>query len=241
MTNVFAKTQLDRDSEVREMAEDKPQQPSFGSSPLMPMMIMLLMMVLLFDPNIRKAIGNALEPVMFPAFGFNYTLPMVTLLCAGFLTVTFSTIVRHFTTDWMKLAEMQKIQSSFNKERSEAMKANNQAKLKKLNEQQPEILKMNMQISSSQMRVMPITAVFAIPIFIWLSVFIYKLPVSTFSVPWASKVSLYGNDVCFFPNWIIVYFLFSLIFGQLLQRTLKRIALREKIAALPKEDEEFYR
>lgn len=219
------------------MAEDKPQQPSFSSSPMMPMMIMLLMMLLLFDQNIRKAIGNALHPALFPAFGFNYTLPMITLLCAGFLTVTFSTIVRHFTTDWMEMAKMQKIQSAFNKERSEAMKANNQAKLKKLNEQQPEILKMNMQISSNQMRVMPITAVFAIPIFIWLSVFIYELPVRTFSVPWAAKVNLTGNNVCFFPNWIIIYFLFSLIFGQLLQRVLKRYSLREKIAALPEEEE----
>ncbi len=219
------------------MADDKPKQPSFGSSPMMPMMIMLLMMVLLFDNNIRNGIGNALQPALFPAFGFNYSLPMISLLCAGVLTVTFSTIVRHFTTNWMELAKMQKIQSAFNKERSEAMKANNQAKLKKLNEQQPEILRMNMQISSNQMRVMPITAVFAIPIFIWLSVFINKIPVRTFSVPWAAKVNLTGNNVCFFPNWIIVYFLFSLIFGQLLQRVLKRYSLREKIAALPNEEE----
>lgn len=218
------------------MVDDKPKQPSFGSSPMMPMMIMLLMMVLLFDNNIRNGIGNALQPALFPAFGFNYSLPMISLLCAGVLTVTFSTIVRHFTTNWMELAKMQKIQSAFNKERSEAMKANNQAKLKKLNEQQPEILRMNMQISSNQMRVMPITAVFAIPIFIWLSVFINKIPVRTFSVPWAAKVNLTGNNVCFFPNWIIVYFLFSLIFGQLLQRVLKRYSLREKIAALPQEE-----
>jgi uncharacterized membrane protein (DUF106 family) len=200
---------------------------------------MLLLMIFLLDQNIRTAIGNTLEPALFPVLGFNFSIPLVTLLCAGFLTVTFSTIVRHFTSDWMELAAMQKVQSAFNKERSEAMKQNNQAKLKKLNEQQPEILKMNMQISSNQMKVMPITAIFAIPIFIWLSIFIYKLPVNTISVPWASQVSLTRGDVCFFPNWIVLYFFFSLVFGQILQRVLKLYSFREKIAALPEEEEEI--
>lgn len=221
------------------MAEDKPKQPSFGSSPMMPLMIMVLMFILLADPNLRNGIGNGMNTALFPVFGFDYRIPLVTLLCAGVLTVTFSTIVRHFTTDWMELAKMQKIQSAFNKERSEAMKANNQAKMKKMQEQQSEILKMNMQISSNQMKLMPITAVFAIPIFMWLSVFMYGLDVHTISVPWASRVDLLKGDVCFFPNWIIIYFMFSLIFGQLLQRALKRYSFREKFAALPEEEEIF--
>jgi uncharacterized membrane protein (DUF106 family) len=86
---------------------------------------------------------------------------------------------------------------------------------------------------------MPITAVFAIPVFMWLNVFINELKIKTISVPWASQVSLVKGDVCFFPNWIIIYFMFSLIFGQLLQRTLKLYSFREKIAALPKEEEIF--
>ena len=219
------------------MADKEPKQPSFGSSPMMPLMVMLLLMMLLIDERIRIAIGNALDPVLYPVMGFGYNLPLLTLLCAGFLTVTFSTIIRHFTTDWMELARMQKIQSAFNKERREAMLQNNQAKLKKLNEMTPEILKMNMELSSNQMKVMPITAIFAVPIFIWLTVFIYEIPVPSISVPWASKVMLTRAEVCFFDNWIVFYFFFSLIFGQLLQRGLKLYSLREKIAQLPEEEE----
>jgi uncharacterized membrane protein (DUF106 family) len=221
------------------MPDDKPQQPSFSSSPMMPLMIMVLMMILLADQNLRNGIGQAMNAALFPVFGFDYNIPTVTLLCAGILTVTFSTIVRHFTSDWMELARIQKIQSVFNKERTEAMKANNQAKMKKLQEQQSDIMKLNLQISSNQMKVMPITAVFAIPVFMWLSVFINELNIKTISVPWASQVSLTRGDVCFFPNWIIIYFMFSLIFGQLLQRTLKLYSFREKIAQLPKEEEIF--
>ena len=221
------------------MVEDKPKQPSFSSSPMMPLMIMVLMFILLADPNLRNGIGQTMNTALFPVFGFDYRIPLVTLLCAGVLTVTFSTIIRHFTTNWMELAKMQKTQSAFNKERSEAMKANNQAKMKKMQEQQSEILKMNMKISSNQMKVMPLTAVFAIPVFMWLSVFMNGLEISTISVPWATKVSLDKGDVCFFPNWIVIYFMFSLIFGQLLQRALKRYSFREKFAALPEEEEIF--
>jgi uncharacterized membrane protein (DUF106 family) len=215
------------------MADEKPKQTPFGSSPLMPMMIMLMMMVLLFDQGIRTAIGQALDPALTPVLGLDFRYPLITLFLAGLMSLTFSTLVRHFTTDWMELARIQKTQSTFNKEMKDARLSNNNAKLKKLQEKQPEILKMSMQISSSQMKLMPITMIFVVPIFIWLSVFMYQLPVSTVSVPWAPKVGLLVGDVCFFPNWIILYSLLSIPFSQVLQRILKLYKFREKIAALP--------
>jgi uncharacterized membrane protein (DUF106 family) len=216
------------------MAED---QPSLGSSPLMPMMIFLLFMLILIDPSVRSAIGNALDPALTPVLGLDFRYPLITLFLAGLMSLTFSTIIRHFTTDWMELARIQKIQSTFNKEMKDARLSNNNAKLKKLQEKQPEILKMSMKLSSSQMKLMPITMVFVVPIFIWLSVFMYQLPVSTVSVPWAPKVGLLVGDVCFFPNWIILYSLLSIPFSQVLQRVLKLYKFRKKIAALPDEGE----
>ncbi len=214
------------------MAEEK---PSMGSSPMMMMMFMLLMMLILLDPNIRRALGSALNPVLTPALGFNDNFPLITVFLAGLMSITFSTILRHFTTNWMELAKSQKIQSAFNKEMRDARLKNDAAKLKKLQEKQPEIMKMSLMVSSSQMRVMPITMIFVIPIFVWLSIFIYQLPLSTISVPWATKVSLTRGDVCFFPNWIVLYSLLSIPFSQVLQRILKLYKYREKIAALPEE------
>jgi uncharacterized membrane protein (DUF106 family) len=214
------------------MAEER---PPAGTSPLMLMMFMLLMMFILIDPRIRTALGSALDPVFTPVLGFNNSFPLITVLCAGLMSITLSTILRHFTTDWMELARIQKIQSSFNKEMRDARLKNDAAKLKKLQEKQPEIMKMSLTLSSSQMKLMPITMIFVIPIFIWLSIFIYRLPVVTISVPWATKVSLIKGDVCFFPNWIVLYSLLSIPFSQVLQRLLKLYKFREKIAALPEE------
>ena len=214
------------------MAEER---PSAGTSPLMLMMFMLLMMFILIDPRIRTALGSALDPVFTPVLGFNNNFPLITVLCAGLMSITLSTILRHFTTDWMELARIQKIQSSFNKEMRDARLKNDAAKLKKLQEKQPEIMKMSLTLSSSQMKLMPITMIFVIPIFIWLSIFVNGLPVVTISVPWATKVSLIKGDVCFFPNWIVLYSLLSIPFSQVLQRMLKLYKFREKLAALPEE------
>ncbi|MEE9151825.1 MAG: EMC3/TMCO1 family protein [Thermoplasmata archaeon] len=214
------------------MAEEK---PSMGSSPLMMMMFMLLMMLVLFDPRIREAMGMALDPVFTPLLGFDYRFPLITLFLAGLMSITFSTVLRHFTTDWMELARTQKVQSTFNKEMRDARLKNDAAKLKKLQEKQPEIMKMSLKLSSSQMKLMPITMIFVIPIFVWLSLFMYRLPVITISVPWAPKVSLIVGSVCFFPNWIILYSLLSIPFSQILQRLLKLYKFRDKMAELPEE------
>jgi len=202
------------------------------------MMIMLFMMIFLFDPEIRRSIGLALHPALFPIIGFNYTIPMVTLICAGLLSISFSTIIRHFTTDWMELARIQKIQSDFNKQMREARLANNTARVKKLQDKQPEILRMSMKLSTTQMRVMPVTMIFIIPIFTWLWIFMGRLPVDTVSVPWASKVALETSPGwCFFPSWLILYSLLTIPFSQVLQRSLKLYKYRERIAELPEEEE----
>ncbi|UCG69820.1 MAG: DUF106 domain-containing protein [Thermoplasmata archaeon] len=214
------------------MAEEKP--PS-GTSPMMIMMFMLLVMLILIDPGIRRAIGNALNPVLTPLLGFDYQFPLITLFLAGLFSISLSTILRHFTTNWMELARIQKIQSAFNKEMRDARLKNDTAKLKKLQEKQPEIMKMSLQLSSSQMKMMPITMIFFIPIFVWLSIFMYQLPVRTISVPWATKVSLLVGSVCFFPNWIILYSLLSIPFSQVLQRLLKLYKFRGKLAQLPED------
>lgn len=216
------------------MEEEKPKP---DSSPMLLMMVMLFMMLFLFDPEIRKGIGLALHPVLFPVIGFNYTLPILTLICAGLLSISFSTILRHFTTDWMELARIQKTQSDFNKALREARLANDTAKVKKLMDKQPEILRMSMKLSTSQMRVMPITMIFIIPIFTWLWVFMGRLPVSTVSVPWAANVELTTSPGwCFFPSWLILYSLLTIPFSQVLQRSLKLYKYRNMIAELPEEE-----
>ncbi|UCF08897.1 MAG: DUF106 domain-containing protein [Thermoplasmata archaeon] len=216
------------------MAEE--EKPAGGSSSMMLMMVMLLMMLFLFDEDIRRGLGQAMDPALSPILSLDYSFPLITLFFASLLSMTLSTLLRTYTTDWMELARVQKIQADFNKEMKDARLSNNQAKVNKLMEKQPEIMRESMMASTQPMKVMPVTMIFVIPIFVWLSFFISRLPVSTVSVPWAEKVALTGFNVCFFPNWIIMYSLMSIPFSQVLYRSLKLFRFREKIAALPKEE-----
>lgn len=213
-----------------------PEENKPDSSPMLLMMMMLFMMIFLFDPQIRKALGGAVGVIFFPLIGFNHSIPVITIFLAGLFTATFTMTIRHFSTDWMEMARIQNTSKAFQKELKDARLKNNTFKLKRLMDMQPEIMKNSMKLTTSQMRTMPITMIIAIPIFVWLSVFIGGLSVKTFSVPWAASVSLEASSVCFFPNWIILYAMLSIPFSQVLQRLLKLYSFREQLAALPEEE-----
>jgi uncharacterized membrane protein (DUF106 family) len=206
------------------------------SSPMLMMMLMMFMLIFLFDPQIRKALGGAVGFIFYPLIGFNGAIPVVTIFLAGLFTALFTMTVRHFSTDWMEMARIQNVSKAFQKELKDARMKNNTFKLKRLMEMQPEIMKNSMKMTTNQMRTMPITMIIVIPVFVWLSVFVGGLTIGTFSVPWAPSVNFESNNVCFFANWIVLYALLSIPFGQVLQRLLKLYSFRERIAELPEEE-----
>ena len=140
-----------------------------------------------------------------------------------------SVILRHFFTDYVGQAESQKIVSAFNKELQKARVENNKYKIKKLTEEQPKILQKSMDMSTSQMKLMPVTMLAIIPIFAWLSVWMGQLDpaAAVVNVPWASNVSLTATNV--FPNWVLLYSLISIPFGQILSRALRYMEFRKKL------------
>jgi len=92
----------------------------------------------------------------------------------------------------------------------------------------------SMKASQTQMKLMPVTMLVVIPIFAWLANFIY-IDISTtsslsFSVPWAFDANLKASNVL--PNWIILYSLLTLPFGQVLTRILKYFSFRKRLRML---------
>lgn len=211
------------------MAEEaKPPTAKAGMSRFVMFFMIILTIFILFDPTLRAALGGAMSFVMNPIIGFGGAYPIVTLLFAGMLTSSISIVGRHFFVDWVEMARTQKIMSAFNKERRDAMMKQNMAKLKRLNEMQSEIMGDSMKQTMNQMKPLAFTMVIIIIIFAWLYSFIGLTAINTaYSVPWAFDSNLVHSTVL--PNWLLVYILISIPFGQVVGRLLKYFSFRRKL------------
>lgn len=201
------------------------------SNSLLLLMIMFFAMTVLFTPEIRFAIGTALNYALFPVIGFGGTLPVITLLIAGMMMILISTVLRHFFVDWVEMARSQKIVTAFRKELTKARLENNTYKQKKLMDIQPQIMSKSMSGMQTQMKLMPITMLVIIPVFAWLFVFVTEhIATTTISVPWGPVTDLLGSNI--FPNWILLYSLLTIPFGQVLTRVLKYFSFKKRLKEL---------
>ena len=204
--------------------------PGMGGGQIMILMVMFLAITLLFNTSTRALIGNAIGVVFYPVFGFGGSYPIVTLLLAGTLMIFVSTILRHFFVDWVSQARNQRIVSAFQKEFRKARLDKNLYKIKKLTEVQREVMAKSMSGMQTQMKLMPVTMAVIIPVFAWLSIFVYQLPSSMFSAPWYWSSDLVGINVL--PNWILLYSVLTMPFGQILSRMLKYFSFRKRLLKL---------
>ncbi len=195
------------------------------------MLSFMLVLLMMFDSATRDGVSALMNGLLYPLVGFGGRYPVFTLIAAGLLMTTITTLIRNHTTDWVQMAENQEKMSAFNKELREARLAGNTKKVDRLMKIQPEVMQMSMEASSSQMKMMPITMLVAIPIFFWISYFIYTEASSViFSVPWEYNAHLTSTHVL--PNWILLYSLISTPVGQILQRGLKYIDFSRRLAEL---------
>jgi len=205
--------------------------PKKQISTFITMFTFVLAMFILFDQDLRHWLGTMVGYAFEPTVGLGNSMPVVTLFLTGILMTAATILVRHFFTDYVGQAESQKIVNAFNKELQKARLENNKYKIKKLTEEQPKIMKKSMDMSTTQMKLMPLTMLVVIPIFAWLSVWMAGLgPAAVVNVPWASNVDLNALNV--FPNWVLLYSLISIPFGQILRRALRYVQFRKRLRTI---------
>lgn len=205
-----------------------PKPPSMST--FMTIFIFGLALIVLFDNDLRTALGDAIGVVFNPLLAMNYQYPILTLVLTGMVMTTLTIIIRHFMTDYVAQAEGQKIVGAFNKELREARKSNNMYKMKKLLEMQPKIMAKSMEQTKTQFKLLPISMLIIIPIFAWLAVFVGSLPSPYFSVPWSDMANF--MDVYLFPAWILVYTVVTIPFGQVLSRSLRWYSFNKRLNEL---------
>ena len=211
------------------------QMPGVSGKTMMGMM--LAMVIMLVVTSFRDPIGEALD-VVFKYIAFKDS-PVLTLILAGIIMITISTVARSLLTDFVGMARNQQIQSDFNAEFRQARMENNLFKMKKLQEQQPRIMALSMEASTQQMKVMPITMLFVIPVYAWVYYFLKTGDTAAYfpgqtvivNMPWGS-LDVNSLLMGFFPSWIILYTLVSLPIGQIENRLIRLVLLRKRLRQL---------
>ena len=205
----------------------------------------LVGMVVLIDPVARETTGRLVGTVLVPIIGFGGAYPVVTILLASLVMVAITSAVRHYFTDYLAQARAQEVMRAFQKELKAARKENNLHKMKKLTEKNQDLMKLQAEQSSAQLKPMALTLIVVIPIFAWLLVFLDPTSANPAvanpacetmgRVPWDAGWCLDINVVAqippfmWFPRWVALYSLFSIPIGQVVARVLKAHDLREEL------------
>lgn len=212
--------------QMQQMQQAAPMPKGMMTGMLVVLLIMMIVMMF------RSQIGAALN-VIFQVIDFNGQWPVFTLIIAGLIMITLSTVIRGFLMDPVAQARTQQQQSEFNKELRQARIENNLFKLKKLTDQQPEMMAKSMESSASMMKVMPVTMVVVIPIYAWVWYFLESTVAPDLLIvnfPWGNVDLM--SSIWFMPTWIIVYTLISLPIGQLEARIMRYLRLKKRLAEL---------
>lgn len=194
--------------------------------------VLVIMMVVMVW---REQIGHALNYV-FKYIDFDGKYPVLTLMIAGIVMITLSTVIRSFLSDPISQAKAQHVQSEYNTEMRNARIENNLYKLKKLQEIQPQMMQASMEQSTKMMKLMPVTMLFVIPIYAWIFYFVtFTMGGDTtplyINMPWG-QANLMDNLMGFMPQWIVIYTLISLPIGQLENKLINYYLFKKRLKSI---------
>lgn len=189
----------------------------------------------LIDPSLSQGFAVIAGLILYPIIGFGGRYPVITILLAGMLTTSISSILRHYHMDWVKMARNQRVMAAFRKENMEAVRKGNQSKIAKMKKVQQDLMKENSEVSLNSMKPMVYTFFMFIVLFVWLRVFVDQtlngLGNMHIAVPWAPQVYLEYMPL-WLPSWILLYSLLAIPIGQVITRVLKYISFRRKLEAM---------
>jgi len=224
--------------DAAETAPKTARRPAMAKGSLQRFILIFFGMLAVFsivDPSLSQGFAVAAGLILYPIIGFGGHYPAITILLAGMLTTSISSILRHYHMDWVKMARNQKVMAAFRRENMEASRKGNQSKIAKMKKVQQDLMKENSEVSLNSMKPVVYTFFLFIVIFVWLRVFVDQnlnsLGNMYIAVPWAPQVYLEYVPL-WLPSWILLYSLLAIPIGQVITRVLKYISFRRKLEAM---------
>jgi len=210
------------------------QQAAPSTSGLSWMFVFLFMMLILFNQGTRQLLGSAIGVVLNPLLAGDGSNPMWSLFLGIIIVASLTQTIRHFMTNWTKMAENQAYMKAFNKELSEARKSQNEQRLKKLMEMQPQVMSKQMDVQSMTMRPTIFTMILFIAFITWIYAFVGVAAVDVVAVPWEHAVKLSTGG--FFSTTLLIYILFSIPMYQIITNIWKYITFSKRLRTLDEVD-----
>ncbi|NLI62604.1 MAG: DUF106 domain-containing protein [Methanosarcinaceae archaeon] len=175
-------------------------------------------------PGVRTALGRVVDIFMFPVLQMIGESNFFLLLSVmAIITATYSALIQKYVVDQSKMKEFQAKMKLFQEEFKEAQNTQNTYMLKRLEEQQIEMLQEQNVIMKEQFKPMFYIVIISLPLFMWAYYYINGNSMSSIVFPFWGEQSL-GDFVFFtFQYWIYWYFVSSLAFNQIFRKVMDLI------------------
>ena len=177
-----------------------------------------LMFGIIVFPGMRGMIGGLLDIILKPLFG-GLPLHMIIFVLAA-ITGLYASIIQKYTMDWEMMKRVQERMKNLQAEFRQAQLSNNASKIKKLQEQQADMMGDQMEMMKQQFKPMLYISIISIPIFFWAYLEIGRNPNATMIFPFWGQQKLTDTLLGPFQYWLFWYFLCSIPVSQMTRKAL---------------------
>ena len=174
---------------------------------------------------LRNPVGQAMNVVLGGLVTVLHVPLFITILILSVITGSYSSLLLNRFVDQEQVKQSQAKMRDFQKVYREAQLAGDKGKLKKLENERAEVMELSMDVQAQTMRPMPYILIISLPLFGWLSFILYQPWLSTYvqtqiSMPYFGTLPYTQGVILGFPVWLIWYLVCSLVFTQVIRKTL---------------------
>ncbi|MGA2883904.1 MAG: EMC3/TMCO1 family protein [Halobacteriota archaeon] len=175
---------------------------------------------------LRNPVGQAMNYVLGGLITTLHVPLFITILLLSVITGSYSSLLLNRFVDQDQVKQSQAKMREFQKVYREAQLAGDQGKLKKLEKERAEVMELSMDVQAQTMRPMPYILIISLPLFGWLSYTMANVGSWPASVPTTMTFPHFGTlaytqgVIWTFPVWLVWYLVCSLVFTQVIRKTL---------------------
>jgi uncharacterized membrane protein (DUF106 family) len=174
---------------------------------------------------LRNPVGQAMNQVLGGLVTDLHVPLFITILMLSVVTGAYSSLLLNRFVDQEQVKRSQAKMKEFQKVYRAAQLAGDKGKLKKLENERAEVMELSMDVQAQTMRPMPYILIISLPLFGWLSYIMYQLPLAsyvstTMNFPVFGTLAYTQGVILGFPVWLIWYLVCSLVFTQVIRKTL---------------------
>jgi uncharacterized membrane protein (DUF106 family) len=197
-----------------------------STTSVMTRLLLLYLVMTVAYAFLRNPVGQAMNYVIGGLVTVLHVPLFITILLLSVITGAYSSLLLNRFVDQDQVKQSQTKMREFQKVYREAQLAGDKGKLKKLEKERAEVMELSMEVQAQTMRPMPYILIISLPLFGWLSFIMYNFrPLdsyvsTTINLPYFGALPYTHGVILGFPVWLVWYLVCSLVFTQVIRKTL---------------------